>query len=110
MLGGHVRLMFAYADGVFPTLFLATMIPMTAPAWPTPPMYQPSSRWRRQISLPVSIRCFSSWPYAAFVMSMHFFIAGGGSRPAEPPEANHLPYSGLHQESPLTGMIQPEVA
>src|SRR4051794_39994469 len=97
MFGGQVRLMLAYADGVFPTVFFATMIPMTAPACPTPPMYQPSSRCKRQISLPVSIRCFSSWPYAALVSSMHFFIAAGGSLPAVPSDANHLPYSGLHQ-------------
>src|SRR5687768_10425268 len=110
MLGGQVRLMLAYADGVFPILFFVTMMPITAPACPVTPMYQPSSRWVRHISLPVSIRSFSSWPYAALVSSMHFFIAAGGSLPAVPSEANHLPYSGLHQLLPSTGMIQPELA
>src|SRR5689334_10196401 len=106
MLGGQVRLMLAYADGVLPMLFLATMIPMTAPACPTPPMYQPSSRCVRQISLPVSMRSASFWPYAFFESSMHFFIAAGGSVPDAPSEANHLPYSGLYQLFPFTGYSQ----
>ena len=41
---------------------------------------------------------------------MHFFIGSGGSLPAVPPDANHLPYSGLHQLLPSHGMIQPELA
>lgn len=41
---------------------------------------------------------------------MHFFIGGGGSRPAAPFDWNHFPYSGLHQLLPSIGMIQPELA
>src|SRR5687767_13887352 len=103
MLGGQVRLMLAYAEGVFPRSFLAIIMPWTAPACPVTPMYQTASRAVRHISLPVSMRCASCWPYACFASSITFFIGAGGSRPAEPPEPYHLPYSGLYQLLPLTG-------
>src|SRR5947207_1820855 len=72
MLGGQVRLMLAYADGVFPRSFLATMMPWTAPDWPATPMYQTASRVVLHIALPLSLRLpslRSRYPSASFWVS-----------------------------------------